>query len=172
MDSIYHCSEFLGTCVKLASPWMDTVKIGVDLGLKAKNNIYENGLLTQETEFVYNLNKEFKRYIRELRKLQSQYGLEICQLEGIDYFSKSLDQLLEGYKAGMINNSMKLTFPEWYRQQLQNYTNFMNLFFTSLQSQYQFLSEKIKDIKALPKDQRSAEWELLRESLQCMIPSK
>lgn len=54
---------------------------------------------------------------------------------------------------------MKLTFPEWYRQQLQNYTNFMNIFFTSLQSQYQFLTQKIKEIKSLPKEQRTAEWE-------------
>ena len=176
MDYSKLCSDFLGICIEAGVPiLLDKAK---QIPYEAyqmskygtKNQEYK--LLVQETEFIYNLHQDFKKYIQKIEKLQTEHGLEICNIKEYKFFSKSLDILLEGYKETIINKSLKLYDPNWYRLQLQNYVQFMHSFFENMKTLHHDIKKEIERINQISdRRERSQAWEKLRRELKCLEPS-
>jgi hypothetical protein len=185
------CSEFLGVCIDYAVPYMSqayetsipyaakgyeavggikgAVQIAAEgYSLSKGSKKFEYNLLVKEIEFIYQLHKEFKKYIKKLEDLQGKHRLTICNIQEFKMFSKSLDALMDSYKQSLTNNAMKLYWPDWYRQQLQHYLNFMNSFFENMKTLYTDLTTEIKRINSLPRQERSQALENLRNELRCL----
>jgi hypothetical protein len=143
-ETVYKCFDFIGQCLT------------VDNIMKIKTKFTENVFLLTETDHAIKLHKEFKRYLKQVTKLQNEYGLEVCYIKDIQSFSDDFEEFLKNFDYNWFNEINKIAFPDWYRKELQVYIQTLQLFFSNLQSLYADLKLDIKDVQRI-KDKKERE---------------
>ncbi len=148
---VYKCFEFLGKCAQIPG------------------KITEQNYLLTEMDHAYKMQKELKRYLKQVQKLENKYGLSICYIKDIQNFSDDFDKFYKetlDYKFSW-SDIQKDIWPEWYRKELAVYVNTLKGYFSNLQSLYMDLKLDIKDVEKIKnKTEREEAFKNLRKEMK------